>query len=155
MKAALSLTLSGAGKPYILTEHLRQAISHNYGLTLHQAQDMATTFRSVWKPEHCYGGLLYRKKESVVVITPQTGETIVQLTNIFIADVAGEQQVLLAAQEYDNVGCSNFGGQLVRSTTNSIIAPLNSISRKVMLAKYNDNCQPTLLVVDFMRRIFL
>ncbi|XP_048576175.1 uncharacterized protein LOC125557547 [Nematostella vectensis] len=66
-----------------------------------------------------------------------------------------QQNSFFTAQQLDVVGFSNFSGRLVQSNANlAVVAPLNNISRKVMLSRYDVDGLPTFLVVDFMRKTF-
>ena len=51
------------------------------------------------------------------------------------------------------MGYSDTGWRVVEERDNEIVAPLQNISRKVMLS-VNDPGRPTYVVIDFIRRIF-
>ena len=130
----------GGSKPFIMNDVVRQAISNG------------TCCRSAWFPIHGYDGLLYRQIEHAIVIR-EVGETTVKLLNFFCAFVCDKWELFFKAKEFQDVGCSDTGWKVVEEGDNTIVAPLQNISRKVMLF-VNDTGRPTYVVIYFMRRIF-
>ena len=80
-------------------------------------------------------------------------ERTVRLLNFFSAFVCDTWQLFFKAKELKDVGYSDTGWKVVEEQDNEIVAPLQNISRKVMLS-VEDTGRPTYVVIDFMRRIF-
>ena len=80
-------------------------------------------------------------------------ERTVRLLNFFSAFVCDTWQLFFKAKEFKDVGYSDTGWKVVEEQDNEIVAPLQNISRKVMLS-VEDTGRPTYVVIDFMRRIF-
>ena len=80
-------------------------------------------------------------------------ERTVRLLNFFSAFVCDRWQLFFKAKEFKDVGYSDTGWKVVEEQDNEIVAPLQNISRKVMLS-VEDTGRPTYVVIDFMRRIF-
>ena len=76
-----------------------------------------------------------------------------RLLNFFSAFVCDRWQLFLKAKEFKDVGYSDTGWKVVEEQDNEIVAPLQNISRKVMLS-VEDTGRPTYVVIDFMRRMF-
>lgn len=104
---------------------------------------------------HEYNGLLYRVNESAIVVSSHVGEVVVVLTKIFRVSVADQSMYFVCAKPFRVLGFSDCGGKLVQEGNQINVFPVESISRKVILAKDEDVAgHPSYLVVDYMRHIF-
>ncbi|RUA06771.1 MAG: hypothetical protein DSY43_01235 [Gammaproteobacteria bacterium] len=131
----------------------KRSISACCGVQENLIEEVATAYRSVWKPKHQYNGLLYRTNEHIVAAC--FGEVFVALKDIFIVKVADQPKYYFSSELYKEVGFSDMGAKLVQKSNEMVIGPLSKISRKIMMANYEDVAGlPTFIVVDFMRRIF-
>lgn len=139
-------------KPFTMNDVVRQAISNEHSVLVTDVEVDGTCCRSAWFPIHGYDGLLYRQNEHAIVIR-EVGEITVRLLNFFSAFVCNTWQLFFKAKEFQDKSCSDTGWKVLEEGENEIVAPLQNISRKVMLS-VNDTDRPTYVVIDFMRRIF-
>ena len=142
----------GGAKPFTMNDVVRQTISNEHSVLVTDVEVDGTCCRSAWFPTHGYDGLLYRENEHAIVIR-EVGERTVRLLNFFSAFVCDTWQLFFKAKEFKDVGYSDTGWKVVEEQDNEIVAPLQNISRKVMLS-VEDTGRPTYVVIDFMRRIF-
>ena len=147
--------LVGAPKPYVLSLQIQHEIAALCSVSDDEVKDNATSCRSIWKPSHGYNGLLYRVSESAIVLSSHDGEVAVELRKIFRVPVADQSMYFVCAKPFRVLGFSGCGGKLVQEGDQINVFPVESISRKVILAKDEDvGGHPSYLVVDYMRRIF-
>lgn len=110
--------------------------------------------RSFWMPEHGYSGLLYRERESVIVIYPGDGEIVTMVDTVFTVPVLDKRRAFIKAKKFDSDGYSiNSDHRKVKQTNNYVFVELENVSRKVMLQESTTD-QGSFLVIDFMRRLF-
>ena len=130
--------LVGAPKPYVLPHQIQHEIAALCSVPDDEVKDSATSCRSIWKPSHGFNGLLYRVSESAIVLSSHDGEVVVELRKIFRVPVADQSMYFVCAKPFRVVGFSGCGGKLVQEGDQINVFPVESISRKVILAKDED-----------------
>jgi hypothetical protein len=140
----------------------REMISTVKDVPIQDVAQIACTARSLWKPNHGFGGLLYRIGDKVMFAHPEVGDCVVELQKFVSLNVAGIALVCCYAEEFRFYGDINSGMRHVQPAQNVIMFEAAMISRKIMLvpAINCDTCDPdedqemTYTIVDYMRRVF-
>ncbi|CAB4029990.1 Hypothetical predicted protein [Paramuricea clavata] len=153
-KSSIGILVGGPHR-FVLSYQIQHEIAVMSDVRNNDVIDGATSYRSIWKPNHGFNGLLYRVREEAIVVASQGGEVSVQIQKIFTVLVAGQSKHFLYCSVFKEVVGNNDSGRLVQTSENTIVVPAENISRKIMVAKADPtNGQPTFLIVDYMRRIF-
>ena len=139
--------LVGGHREYILPDNVKHSIAVNCDTGENTIEPIGISCRSIWKADHAYGGLLYRKKEHAIVIIPTDGEVVVELQNLFTVHINDHYEAFFEAKKFVNV---NGGHMKVQPSDQEIVGRTEHISRKIMLHPTSD----AFTVIDFMRRIF-
>lgn len=138
---------------YILPEDVRQKVARCSDTGIDNVEETGVSCRSIWKPTHCHGGLLYRQGEHAVVIDSIGGEVVVKLKDIFTVSVSGQYIPHFAGEKFPSCGFAGSGHMKVRQSLDQLVGKTENISRKVMVYSYRSD-DDEFLVLDVMRRIF-
>lgn len=144
-----------------LSNRDQQSISIAIGVPTDDVPVVGWCSRSLWKPEHSFGGLLYRVGEHVIFADKDNGDTVAILERLICLRIGGVFALLCKGTLFEYDGGAG-GLKRVCPTDTTVFFEASLLSRKVILFSRNDSDddddnergEQSFLVVDYMRRVF-
>ncbi|KXJ21525.1 RNA-directed DNA polymerase from mobile element jockey [Exaiptasia diaphana] len=131
------------------------------GVNVQDVQEMAFKFKSLLKPLHGSGGVLYRVGEHVIINDVSNVETVIELMAFYCVPIGSVYLTFCEGKKYDtmedddgNLTVHQYSGhKFVAETPNVTILCPSQIYRKIMLFPcFDQEDNNDLIAVDYLRK---